>query len=258
MEAAGSTLQADAGYVAPPAVVCRLDRGVGQRLGDGLLGAAAAATQYALGGFFLSLAIGVSGVVGAHTDAVGRLLAGSLALAVYAFGRWGRQKVRCATTSDVGMIVEADCLVIRHDALLAAPAVIPREAVTVVAIDTVARASDKHSLPVAAERGERRLTWFWERFSGASVPVLGSPLRAPNLVLLFDRPIDFAPKASATQGRRRAHPGPAEGGLLLRVEDAPAAKRAFFEWDSLRALTAEDLARKRPLSPSRPRLPYAV
>jgi hypothetical protein len=216
-----------------PGILVKLDGRVGDRLGDGLLGAAAVLTQYLLGGFFAALAVAPS-AFGAHPETVGRLLAGALAVGVYAFGRWGRREIRRAAVGDARLIVQADALVIRHGAFLAAPAVIPWDAIRVVAADPAASPSSRHSLPVAAETGGERLTWFWQRYSGAPVPLLGPPPRAPNLALLFARPIHLG----ATT----------ETGVLLRVKDVVTAQRAFAGRCVVRPLTGDDLAATRALA----------
>jgi hypothetical protein len=211
-------------------VVIKLDVGAFQRLGDGLLGTVAALTWYLLGGFFVGVALRVSAF-----DLWASVLAWpvAIALAVVAFGlgRWGRRRVRRGLNLDTRLIVQVDCLVIRHGALLPEPLVIPKEAVSVAAVDASARASARHSLAVAAEGGTRRLTWLWERYSKPPVPVLGLATRAPNLAVLLDRPIDGVP----------------EGGLLLRVRDPAAASSAFAGWNACRELTGDDLARVRAL-----------
>jgi hypothetical protein len=210
--------------------VIKLDVGAFQRVGDGLLGTAAAVTWYLLGGFFVGVALRVS-AFDLWVSVIAWPLAIALAAAAFWLGRWGRLRVRRSLNLDTRLIVQGDCLVIRHGVLLPAPLVIPREAVRVVALDPSARASARHSLAVAAESGARRLTWLWERYSKPPVPVLGLPTRAPNLALLLHRPIDGVPEA----------------GLLLRVRDPAAASRAFAGWDACRDLTGDDLARVRGL-----------
>jgi hypothetical protein len=51
-------------------------------------------------------------------------------------------------------------------------------------------------------------------------------LHAPNVALMFDRPLD---------GRGT--------GLLLRVKEPTAVQRAFADWGVVRPLTGDDLAR---------------
>jgi hypothetical protein len=197
--------------------VVELDRHLGDRIGDWVLGCAALLTKYALGGFFLGLALHPA-AIGAHPDLFGRLLAAAIAIGVYAFGRWGRRQLRTATDADAGVFVQPDAVVVRHSAL-DGPAVIPRERIRAVAVDPVASPSSRHSLPVLTESGDARLTWLWLRYSGGSVPLLGPPARAPNFAILFDGT-----------------------GLLLRVRDVAAAERAFSGWGVVRPLTGDDLA----------------
>jgi hypothetical protein len=222
-------MEATAGHL--ERAVIKLDIGAVQRVGDALLGAAAAITWYLLGGFFVGLVLKTSD---ARASAVAWLVAAALAVGVFALGRWGRRRLRSALNLDTRLIVQADCLVIRHGPLLAAPAVIPKEAVGVVAFDRSARASSRHSLAVEAESGRRRLTWLWERYSLPPVPVLGLPTRAPNLALLFNRPIEVGSVDAETAA-----------GLLLRVRDPAGAERAFANWAACRPVTGDDLARAR-------------
>jgi hypothetical protein len=207
--------------------VVELDRHLGDRIGDWVLGSAALLTKYALGGFFLGLALHPA-ALRAHPDLSGRLLAGAIAIGVYAFGRWGRRRLRAAADADAGLFVQPDAVVVRHPAL-AEPAVISRDAIRAVAVDPVAAPSSRHSLPVLTASGDERLTWLWLRYSGGSVPMLGPPLRAPNLAILFDG-----------------------AGLLLRVRDVTAAERAFSGWGVVRPLTGDDLATSAGACPTAP------
>lgn len=215
------------------------------------MGVGAAATQYLLGGFFLSIALGVSPFDPAP-DAGGRVFAAVFAVALFLFGRWGRHRLRDAVERDTMLVVQGADLVVRHDTLLVNPAVIARSAVRVVAVDDAARPRAEHSLPVLTEDGSRWLTWFWERHSGAAVPLLGPAQRAPNLVVLFDRPVDFMTRAGGD-----ARPAQGEVGLLVRVKDTAAAQEAFAGWQVVRPLTGEDLTRAR-AGPPRPAVPYGV
>lgn len=234
--------------------VITLDEGASQRVGDALVGSAAAVTRYALGGFFAGLAFGV-GPVAAPT-LTGRVLAAALAVGLFAFGRWGRKRVCRAVNFDTKLVVHHESIVIRHP-MLAAPLRVPRDNVRLVAGDPDASASSRHSLPVFSTTGESRLTWLWQRHSGGLIPMLGPPGRAPNLVLLFNRPVDF-PTRARSAGRHAPRPSLAEAGVLLRVNDPTALAQAFADCEDFRAPVGDDLAHARELGRQNPCLPFGA
>ena len=180
-----------------------------QRVGDALVGAAAAVSQYFFAGVFVALALNPS-IYNAHPTAEGRVTAVAFAIAIYAFGRWGRRQIRRAAMLSAGLIVTPDSVIVRHEGLLTEPVVIGRDAVEAVAID---------------DGGSRVAV----RRLAAGLPMLEILPRNPNLVLVFDYPVDFPARRRRVAPERRL-PESGEHGLSLRVKDPAAARRAFAGW----------------------------
>ena len=176
-----------------------------ERAGDAFVGLAAAVTQYFLAGFFLALAFKPS-LYGGDPTPFWRVVAVALAIAVYALGRWGRRQIGRATRLDARLIVMPDCLIVRHEGLLTAPMTIPRELIEAVTIDDGS-----------------------ERVDFQRLPMLNALPRKANVQLLFTELIDF-PARRRWPAPARPLPGRRERGLLVRVKDPAAAKRAFAGW----------------------------
>lgn len=180
------------------------------RLGDALLGLCEALAQHAFAGLFLAVAVKPS--VYDSNPAVGaRLLGLALAVAVYAFGRRGRRRMRRAARLGECLTVMPDRLVVRHGALLTNPVTIERRCVDLVAVD--------EGSPPALGR--------------ASLPLLDPLTRPPNLLPRFTEPIDF-PARTRRLGQSHRLPGSQELGLKVRVKDPAAAARAFATWGVVR------------------------
>ena len=190
-----------------------------RRVADALLGLAAALTQYLLAGFFVTLALRPS-IYEAHPAAGGRLLAGALAVATFAFGRWGRQRIKRAATLNECLVVMPHGVIVRHGSLLTAPLMIARENVRLVLIDDGNRSADNI---------RPRASW----------PMLDPLPRSPNLLLLFHEPVNVPAPRRRLDSPRRA-PGSHELGLLVRVKEPAKAQRAFDGWGVVNAPTSED------------------
>ncbi len=181
-----------------------------RRVGDAALGLSAALAQYAFIGLFLAIAFKPS-IYDTNPGLGARALGLAFAIGVYAFGRWGRRRIKRAAWLDEGLTVLPDCLIVRHNALLTAPVTIPRASVELVRV------------------GDGR-GWTRER---RVLPMLDPFSQPPNVLLRFNETIDFPAR------RRRLDPGhplpdSKELGLLLRVKDPRAAARAFAGWEALR------------------------
>jgi hypothetical protein len=209
-----------------------------QRIGDALLGLSAAVAQYAFAGLFLAIAVKPS--IYDTNPAIGARLTGvAFAIGIYAFGRWGRRRIKRAARLDEGLTVMPDRLIVRHSAMLTAPLTIQRECVDLVAIDDGSRPADSgHRFRVPTEDGTS-WTWLWTP-SRRSLPLLDPLTRAPNVLLRFNEPVDF-PARRRKLDPPHSWPGSKELGLLLRVKDPRAAARAFATWDVIRPLVSEDL-----------------
>jgi hypothetical protein len=164
----------------------RLKGSTARRIGDALLGLSAAVAQYVFAGLFLAIALKPS--IYDTSPALGGRLAGlAFAAAIYAFGRWGRRRIRRAARLDEGLTVMPDRLVIRHEALLTAPVTIPRACVDMVAIDDGSPPADsRHRFRIRTEDGSR-WTWLWTPHR-RSLPTLDPLTRPPNVLLRFTIP----------------------------------------------------------------------
>ena len=130
----------------------------------------------------------------------------AFAVAIHAFGRWGRRRIKRAASHDDGLTVLSDRVVVCHEGLLTEPVTIPRARVELVAIDD----------------GSARADFRRRR----SLPVLDTSSRPPNLMLRFSEPVDF-PARHRRLDAAHPLPGSKELGLLVRVTDPRAAARAF-------------------------------
>jgi hypothetical protein len=198
-----------------------------RRFGDALLGLSAAIAQYVFAGVFLAIALKPS--IYDTNPALGpRLLGVAFAIGVYAFGHWGRRRLKRAARLDEGLTVMPDRLIIRHDALLAAPVTIERARVDLVAIDDGSPPSDaRHRFRIRRDDGSG-WTWVWTP-NRRRLPMLDPLTRPPNVLLRFEEAVDFPTRRRRLDPLHRL-PGSEELGLLLRVEDPRAAASAFAGW----------------------------
>ena len=220
----------------------------GQQVGDMAVGFLAVITQYFLAGVLLAVAVWPSSYNLQPTTG-GRVLALFFAAIIFAFGFWGRRRMKQGSRFDARLVVTPEYLIVSHGGLLEGPVTIPRGLVRVAATDDGSPPSNgQHRF--AAPRRDGSSTWLWPG-GPASLPMLDPMVRAPNLLLLFTQPVEF-PARHRSQLPVRRLPQAEEAGLLLRVNEPAAAERAFGSWGVVRPLLPEDLAlvdahRKRPL-----------
>jgi hypothetical protein len=196
---------------------------------DALLGVSAAVAQYVFVGLFLAIAFKPA-IYDTNPALEARLIGVAFAIGIYAFGRWGRRRIKRAARRDEGLTVFPDRLIVRHEALLTAPVTIHRDRVELVAIDDGSPPADsRHRFRIRTADGSG-WAWIWtpER---RSLPMLDPLARAPNLLLRFREPVDFPARRRRLDPAHRL-PGSKELGLLVRVKNPQAAAQAFAAWES--------------------------
>jgi hypothetical protein len=89
--------------------------------------------------------------------------------------------------------------------------------------------------------------WLWTSTGGSALTVLGDEGDAPNVALLFTKPLGdsavgcFAPAAAAEIAAQSPLGTPAVLGLLLRVTDTTKAENVFRRFGLLRPLTDREV-----------------
>jgi hypothetical protein len=89
--------------------------------------------------------------------------------------------------------------------------------------------------------------WLWTSTGGSALTVLGDEEDAPNVALLFTKPLGdsavdcFAPAAAEEIAARSPLGAPAVLGLLLRVNDTTKAENVFRQFGLLRPLTDREV-----------------
>ena len=89
--------------------------------------------------------------------------------------------------------------------------------------------------------------WLWTSLGGSAMTVLGDPEDAPNVALLFTKPLgDDEVACSSPRSRRRSPPGRRSAlrsiyGLLFRVTDTTKAETVFRQFGLLRPVTDREV-----------------
>ena len=109
--------------------------------------------------------------------------------------------------------------------------------------------------------------WLWTRSGGSALTLLGDEDQAPNVALLFTKPLAeelvtaaFTPDALAEIVAGSPLGAPAVHGLLFRVTDPSAAETVFRRFNLLRPLTDREVppTMRRSLPTDRPADPALV
>jgi hypothetical protein len=89
--------------------------------------------------------------------------------------------------------------------------------------------------------------WLWTSLGGSALTVLGDPEDAPNVALLFTKPLGddavecFVPEMAQEIAARSPLGAPAIYGLLFRVNDPSKAETVFRQFGLLRPLTDREV-----------------
>ena len=89
--------------------------------------------------------------------------------------------------------------------------------------------------------------WLWTSAGGSALTMLGDPEDAPNVALLFTKPLGdsavdcFAPEAADEIAARSPLGAPVVLGLVLRVTDTTKAENVFRRFGLLRPLTDREV-----------------
>ena len=173
------------------------------------------------------------------------------------------------------VIVQADRIAIEHGTKLRAPLEIAPGGVSIVAVDpgpskvsgAVGRFAILHRLSATAivPREEGIDGWLWTSTGGSAMTLLGEDDEAPNLAIVFLRPLEvevveeaFDPAFLEELAQRSPLGSPTVFGVLLRAEKIEMARVAFTKVSLVRPLTDREvpptqrrhLATDKPANPS--------
>jgi hypothetical protein len=170
----------------------------------------------------------------------------------------------------------AGSVTIEHGGVLYAPLELPLGAVKVAAVDPgPARASGQFGRfavlrrlgPTAViPRTEGIEGWLWTSTGGTALTNLGDDGEAPNVALVFTKPLDepklraaFDEEFLAALAARSPLGSPAVLGVLFRVADTLAAENGFRRWGFQSVLTDREVppTMRRHLPTDRPADPIA-
>lgn len=154
--------------------------------------------------------------------------------------------------------LSAGGLSIRHGRVLRAPLELPLGAVKVAIVDPgPAKASGQCGRfailrrlgPSAViPRSEGIEGWLWTSTGGTALANLGEDDEAPNVALVFTKPLDeqllrtaLDPGFATALAARSPFGSPTVLGLLFRVADTPAAEQGFRRWGFEAVLTDKEV-----------------
>ena len=142
------------------------------------------------------------------------------------FGLWYvcRDALRKLTRRPV-LRVGRDALVVDDRSALGRPLEIPRDAVRAAALE-LSPVPYACAFPLVGANPAMPDGWLWLAGLESPLPLAGSGDRAPNVALVFERPL--------ARGRKRLP------GLLMRAQDPNAAAAALGSWGVVRQLTPAD------------------
>jgi hypothetical protein len=152
----------------------------------------------------------------------------------------------------------AGSLSIEHERVLRSPLELPLGAIKVATVDPgPARASGQVGrFPILRRLGPTTVIprtegidgWLWTSSGGTALTSLHDEDDAPNVALMFTKPLDearlraaFDPEFVAALAARSPLGNPTVLGVLLRLADAPAAERGFRRWGFQDVLTDRDV-----------------
>jgi hypothetical protein len=156
------------------------------------------------------------------------------------------------------LTLSADGVSIEHGRVLQAPLELPLGAVKIAIVDPgPAKASGQFGRfailrrlgpTTVIPRAEGIEGWLWTSTGGAALTNLGEDDEAPNVALVFAKPLDDARLHAAFDAEfvtalaaRSPLGNPAVHGVLFRVADTLAAEQGFRRWGFQAVLTDKDV-----------------
>jgi len=151
-----------------------------------------------------------------------------------------------------------DGVTIEHGRVLQAPLVLPLGLVKVAIVDPgPAKAPGQFGrFPILRRLGPTAVIprtqgiegWLWTSTGGTGLTNLGEDVEAPNVALVFARPLDeaslratFDPEFVGALAARSPLGSPTVAGVLFRVADTLAAQQGFRRWGFLDVLTDKEV-----------------
>jgi hypothetical protein len=153
----------------------------------------------------------------------------------------------------------ADAIEFEHGRVMHAPLALPLAAVKVAAVDPgPAKAEDQQlgRFPILRRLGPDRVIprtegiegWLWTSTGGTALTNLGGEKEAPNVALIFTKPLVEAQLRAAFDAdfvtalaARSPLGSPTVLGVLFRVADAAAAEQGFRRWGFQAVLTDKEV-----------------
>jgi hypothetical protein len=187
-------------------------------------------------------------------DPVAGLRRPELALALEASRGWRRSR----RGGDDRMRLGTDGLAIEHGRVLQAPLELPLGAVKVAIVDPgPAKAAGQFGrFPILRRLGPTTVIprtegiegWLWTSTGGSGLTNLGDDDEAPNVALVFAKPLDevrlrtaFDPEFVTALAARSPLGSPTVLGVLLRTADTLAAEQGFRRWGFQDVLTDKEV-----------------
>jgi hypothetical protein len=177
-----------------------------------------------------------------------------LVLALEETRAWGKPR----RSEGDRLTLRADGVTIEHGRLMYAPLELPLSAVKVAVVDAgpvrtsgqVGRFAVLRRLgpTTVVPRSEGIEGWLWTTTGGTALTNLGDQDEAPNVALVFAKPLDdarlraaFDPEFVTALAARSPLGSPTVHGVLFRVADTLAAEQGFRRWGFQSVLTDKEV-----------------
>jgi hypothetical protein len=168
----------------------------------------------------------------------------------------GRRKPRRSTEDRIRLSPAG--VAIEHGRVLQAPLELPLAAVKVAIVEAgAAKLTGQYGrFPVLRRLGPRTVIprtegiegWLWTSTGGTGLTNLGEDDEAPNVALVFAKPLDeaalraaFDPEFVTALAARSPLGSPTVHGVLFRVADTLAAEQGFRRWGFQAVLTDKEV-----------------
>jgi hypothetical protein len=157
------------------------------------------------------------------------------------------------------LTLTADGIAFEHGRVMHSPLELPLAAIKVAAVDPGPAKAETQQLgrfPILRRLGPDRVIprtegiegWLWTSTGGTALTSLGDEKEAPNVALVFTKPLVEAQLRAAFDGQfvtalaaRSPLGSPTVLGVLFRVAEAHAAQTAFRRWGFQSVLTDKEV-----------------